>query len=175
MERKHLALIIFVSIMVLPITCFSMGIGIKGGMHKPIAEYSDFYKMGYTLGGQLTAPYNDLISWGAHIAYAKSESDNIDSDSSTLIEIYPFINFYPFRNDQADLFLRGGIGINLWEFKSNSVDFKIKNNDTDIMYTIGAGVNFLRDFEIIATYNQVLKSDDDINYFTFTIGYNFRL
>jgi hypothetical protein len=155
-------------------TCFAMELGIKGGVHMPTGDYGDAFETGYTFGGQLTAPVSDFFSFGAHVAYAKADLDGADGDA-TMIEFYPYINLYPMKTDQAKIFVRAGLGLNLWEIEMKSFGFNFQDDDTDLMVAAGVGVNVLRNLEIIALYNRVFVEDDDVDYFTFTLGYNFDL
>jgi hypothetical protein len=185
MKRKGLAVIVSMLFLMMASTGFAMEIGIKGGIHMPTGDYGDVVDEGYTFGAQLKAPATDILSWGVHVAYTtamadkKLEGEKVDIDAA-MIEVYPFLDFYPVKTDQFDLFLRGGLGFNMWEIEEESkipgdVTEKDKVDGTDLMIAAGCGINFLRNFELLALYNRVFDSDDDADYFTFTIGYNFDL
>ena len=49
-----------------------------------------------------------------------------------------------------------------------------REDGTDLMFSAGVGVNFLKGFELLALYNKAFY-DDDADYLTATIGYNFDL
>jgi hypothetical protein len=174
MKRKGVVVLFSAMFLLMSATCFAMQLGVKGGVHMPTGDYGDAFKTGYTFGGQLKMPATDILSWGVHAAYAMADGDGFSGDA-TMIELYPFVDFYPVKTDQADLFLRGGLGINMWEFEAKSFGYRFKEDGTDLMIAAGAGVNFMRNFEAVALYNRVFDSDDDADYFTFTIGYNFDL
>ena len=184
MKRKGLAVIVSALFLMMASTGFAMELGIKGGIHMPTGDYGDVVDSGYTFGAQLKMPATDILSWGVHVAYALAMDDKqlmgakADIDA-TMIEVYPFLDFYPVKTDQFDLFLRGGLGFNMWEIEVESKipgfgTVKNKDDGTDLMIAAGCGINFLRNFEMLALYNRVF-ADDDADYFTFTIGYNFDL
>ena len=150
-------------------TCLALELGIKAGLHNPTGDYGDFYDNGFTIGGQISSPINDFFSVGAHMAYNKSDVKYsfLDADLQ-MIEFYPYANLYPVKTDKVSIFIRTGFGINAWD---NDYD-----NEIDMMIVGGIGMNFLQHLEILALYNRVFQDDDDdSDYFSFTIGYNFDL
>lgn len=178
MKRKGLVVALFSAMFLLmSATGFAMEIGIKGGVHMPQGDYGDLVDMGYMVGGQLKMPASDTLSWGVHLGYGMASGDFLGVDvDSTVIELYPFVDYYVSRTDKADVFLRGGLGFNMWEAEADShyYGLSMSEDGTDIMIAAGGGVNFMKNFEAVALYNHVFGDFDDA-YLTFTIGYNFDL
>lgn len=179
MKRKGLVLIVSALFLMLSGTCFAMQLGIKGGLHMPQGDYGDYADTGFTFGGQLKVPATDVVSWGVHLGYGMASGDlwGVDVDS-TVIELYPFVDFYPVRTDKADVFLRGGLGLNMWEVDVDTGYYghglSFSDDGTDMMIALGGGVNFMKNFEVAMLYNHVFGDFDD-SYLTFTVGYNFDL
>lgn len=178
MKRKGVVVLFSAMFLLMSATCFAMQLGVKGGVHMPMGDYGDLVDTGFTFGGQMKMPATDVLSWGVHATYSMASGDLLGVDvDSTMIELYPFVDFYPVRTDQADFFLRGGLGLNMWEIEADSHYYGVSMSEdgTDLMVAFGGGVNFMRNFEAVALYNMGLGDLDDVEYFTFTIGYNFDL
>ena len=176
MKRKGLLVIVFAVCLMLSTSGFAIELGVKGGLHMPMGDYGDLVDTGYTIGGQMKMPATDVVSWGVHAGYAMASGDFLGADvDTTLIELYPFVDFYPVRTDRADVFLRGGLGFNMWDIEVDKPGHGSYSDDgTDMMIAAGGGVNFMKNFEAVALYNMVFGDFDD-SYFTLTIGYNFDL
>jgi hypothetical protein len=174
MKEKGLAVVFSIVFVMMSATCFAMELGIKGGVHMPTGDYGDAFDTGYTFGGQLTAPVSDIFSFGAHVAWSTADFDGPDGDV-TMLEFYPYVNFYPMKTDQTSIFVRAGAGINSWEVEMKSFGMKFEDDGTDLMIAAGLGVNLARNLEIVALFNRVFEDDDDIDYYTITVGYNFDL
>ena len=163
---KSLAVIFSTVLIMMSTTCLALELGIKAGLHNPTGDYGDYVDSGFTIGGQISSLINDFFSVGAHMAYNKTDYNFNDADVQ-MIEFYPYADLYPLRTDKASIFIRTGIGINAWD-----IDY---DDGVDLMIVGGVGMNFLQHLEILALYNRVFEDHDDVDYFSFTIGYNFDL
>jgi len=184
---------------------FALELGIKGGFAMPTGATGSFLDTGLTMGGQIRAPISDNLSFGLHAGYSIADGDLISDRNEyrgrglllrteeetdyTAIEIFPFADYFLLRADNSgDFFLRGGLGVHMWESEVKSRYFwatreegeeesmgKSKEDDTDLMLALGIGFNTLQNIEVLFLYNRVFTSDMELEFFRLTLGYNFDL
>ena len=178
MRKKAFILMASLVFVLMSSASFAVELGFKGGVHEPIDDYGDIVDTGFTVGGQIKGPISDRIFWGLHLAYSAASGEisspggDIDVDV-TMVELYPFLDLYAFRSNTSGLFFRGGLGFNFWEIEASSGGMSSSEDGTDMMISAGLGFNFLNGFELVASFNRMFD-DDDADYITATIGYNFK-
>ncbi len=204
MVRRTIVTIIAFAFIIL-LTSFTsyaqeMSFSANGGISKPVGDGSEYWNLGFSVGGNGFYPVSPNISIGGRIAYNKWTPDEdeiiksvsaIDpgikwdiSGSATIIEIIPSLRVLasPFINQSVNLFGQLGLGLFLFNLESkvkgtymgSTYDVSIDDSETKVGISIGGGLTIGEkgnaQFEILPLYHIIFTEDESTKYFSVNIG-----
>ncbi len=144
-------------------------LGINAGVLLPSGKFNNHADTGFTLGTDIKLDVYETLHYGLALNYKSADGNN--GVDFWQIDLYPFVDWVLFRNNNYDIFTRAGIGLSHWE--SNGI-WWLDDRGYDVTVTFGLGCKTARNFEIFACFTN-LYADFDVDYYHIRLGYHFDI
>jgi hypothetical protein len=161
---------------------------VDAGLSMPTGDASDFYNMGFVLGGTAFYPYSDRIHLGMRLAYNRWGIDgggwlgsNVDG-SASMMEFVPQIKYlFPTSETSAmGFFAQGGLGFYRYGYNVdvsyNGIDLSYDDSSFNLGICLGGGVTLDRGgrkWFVRPMYHIVFTEGDSSKYLTLSFGLEF--
>ncbi len=161
---------------------------VDAGLSMPTGDASDFYNMGFVLGGTAFYPYSERIHFGLRLAYNRWGIDDggwLGSDvdgSVSMMEFVPQVKYiFPTAETSSmGFFLQGGLGFYRYAYNVDVTYMGMTVNNDDSSFNLGiclgGGVTLDkggRKWFIRPMYHIAFTEGDSAKYLSLSFGLEF--